>query len=153
MIYAAFPGTGKTFATAHNHNLIDAESSNFQWLDATGGTNESTKGKLKQKNPDWPQNYIDFIIENAKTYDVLTACQPVVLNALDQAGIVYATVAPETNEKDEYLTRYKNRGNDTSFIDLMNNHFESFIQDLHSHEDALHIVLKKNQYMADLLNH
>lgn len=66
MIYSAFPGTGKTFASSKNTSIIDAESSNFQWLDAAGDTNETTKGALKIKNPAWPQNYIEYIIEKSK---------------------------------------------------------------------------------------
>ncbi len=153
MIYAAFPGTGKTFATKNNTDLVDAESSNFQWLDATGGTNESAKGNLKQKNPEWPQNYIDFIITQSKTHDVLTACHPIVLDALDEANVPYATVAPSPDEKDEYLQRYENRGNNELFLDLMNKNFEKFIEDMHSHQNAMHIILKKGQYITNLLNH
>lgn len=151
MIYSAFPGTGKTFASSKSTTIIDAESSNFQWLDATGGTNESTKGTLKIKNPDWPQNYIEYIIEKSKTNTVLIASQPAVLNALDNANVAYTTVAPLSSDKQIYLQRYKKRGNNESFISLMSDNFDNFIKDLHSHTKAHHITLKTTEYLVDIL--
>lgn len=151
MIYSAFPGTGKTFASSKDASIIDAESSNFQWLDATGGTNESSKGALKTKNPEWPQNYINYIIEKSKNNTVLIASQPVVLNALDEANVAYTTVAPLVSDKQTYLQRYEKRGNNELFVNLMSKNFDNFIEDLHSHTKAHHITLKTTEYLIDIL--
>lgn len=151
MIYSAFPGTGKTFASSKNTSIIDAESSNFQWLDAAGDTNETTKGALKIKNPAWPQNYIEYIIEKSKNNTVLIASQPAVLNALDEANVTYTTVAPLASDKQIYLQRYKKRGNNESFINMMSKNFNNFIEDLHSHTKAHHVTLKTTEYLIDIL--
>lgn len=151
MIYSAFPGTGKTFASSKNASIIDAESSNFQWLDAAGDTNETTKGALKIKNPAWPQNYIEYIIEKSKNNTVLIASQPAVLDALDDANIAYTTVAPSISDKQTYLQRYAKRGNNESFINLMSKNFDNFIKDLNSHVNAQHITLKPTEFLIDIL--
>lgn len=151
MIYSAFPGTGKTFAANQHATVIDAESSNFQWLDANGGTNEDQKGNLTKKNPNWPENYVNYIIEKSQNNDVLIASQPIVLDLLDQKNINYSTVSPSPQDKSIYLNRYEKRGNKQTFIDLMSKNFDSFIEQLNKRSAVNHITLKNNQYLNDIL--
>ena len=53
-------------------------------------------------------------------------------------------------DKDDYMTRYKDRGNSEDFLELMDNNFESFIQDVISSEATI-AILDKGQYLSDYL--
>lgn len=151
MIYSVFPGSGKTtVAKKYPQIVYDAESSNFQWLDSKQNTSEQTKGVLKEKNPEWPQNYINFIKQHTENHIVLIAAQPAILNKLDDLHIQYMTVAPTTDQKQIYIDRYKSRGNNEKFIKLMFDNFDQFIFDMKSHKNAKHVSLKKDQYLSSL---
>lgn len=151
MIYSVFAGAGKTsLAKKYPEKIVDAESSYFQWLDNDKTKTETNKGQLAQKNPLWPQNYIEYIIEQSQSKNVLIAAQPIVLDILDKKQIEYVTVSPSANQKQEYINRYIERGNQESFINLMSNNFELFINSMSSRNNKQHIELKKDEFLSTI---
>lgn len=155
MIYSVFPGLGKTYTARVTMagKAIDAESSKFQWLDYESHNEEKNKGKLKNKNPEWPENYIDFITkQNTKDQIVLISAQPEILNALGQKGIPFKTITPDVSTKELIMTRYKTRGNNKDFINMLSSNFEKFITNMDTNPYASdHLKLNENHRLADLL--
>lgn len=117
MIISAFAGTGKTTAAKSNPQVIDLESGDFKWNE---GASEETKGMKKTQSALWPDNYVDEIERlhrDGKT--VLTAMQPEVTEALEARGLPLLKVYPHPALKDEYMARWRERGNPEEFLTLM----------------------------------
>lgn len=153
MIYSGFAGIGKTYATTHSKNTIDLESSQYQWLHAKNKSIESNKSQYSTKNPKWPKNYIEAIIEaNTQGQNVLISAQPEVLELLAENNIEFITVTPDIKDKNFYIQRYINRGNPSKFIEIMSKNFETFITDMDNNKNAKkHIKLKHNSFLNDIL--
>jgi hypothetical protein len=154
MIYSGFAGIGKTYAAKTNKNVIDLESSQYQWQNADSKSIESAKGNYTKKNPNWPKNYINEIItKNNQKYIVLISAQPIILHELEKKKIEFNTVTPEIDDKEIYLDRYKNRGNSKEFVSLMSKNFERFVNDLDTNKAAKkHIKLHTNKFISGLFN-
>lgn len=155
MIYSVFPGLGKSYTARVTMagKAIDAESSKFQWLDYESHNEEKNKGKLKNKSPEWPENYVDFITgQNTEDKVVLISAQPEILNALGERGIPFKTITPDVSTKERIMDRYKTRGNNNEFIHTMETSFERSIDEMDTNTYASdHLKLKENHRLADLL--
>lgn len=61
-IISGFPGIGKSYffrnQEYNNRTVLDSDSSEFSWVKDENGNN------TKERNPDFPSNYIDHIKEN-----------------------------------------------------------------------------------------
>lgn len=124
-VYACFPGTGKTYAkeTFVGLDIADSDSSRFSWI-----VNE--KGE-KVRNPEFPANYITEIKRRMAENDVvLVSTHDVVIKALIEARIDFSIIHPARSLKEEYLRRYRERGSDEAFINLLDKNWNNFIDDV-----------------------
>lgn len=157
MIYSCFAGLGKTTIAKNNKSYVDLESSDYQWLfpKYIGENREGRKGVGgKTKNPAFPINYVDDMEKILKTgKKVLISSQPEVLKEVNHRGLAFITVTPSNNLKDEYIERYKRRGNNQNFIELMSKNFDTFSGELakNSKATANIVVRKENTYLSDIL--
>ena len=136
-VISAFAGCGKSSYHKENpETTLDSDSIKFSWL-------VDDKGN-KVRDPDFPSNYIDNIKQNIGKYDIIFVSQHEnVRDMLSKNDIVYYLVYPEINMKDEYLKRYKERGNDTDFIKLLDTNWDKWITDLDNlKEDGSFIRMK-----------
>ena len=62
----------------------------------------------------------------------------------------YYVCFPKKECKDEYIERYKNRGNNEKFISLVSENFESWIDALMNEENKL--IMEPGEYLEDTLN-
>ena len=134
MIISAFAASGKTKLKKENNlSVIDLESSDYQWkfLDNNLSVEERKGTENKIKNKNFIEDYVSAIIEANKEYEfVLIASQPEVLDELSNRNIDYKMVSPIKEMKNTFIKRYKNRGNNQSFIDLMDKNFDIFIDSM-----------------------
>lgn len=156
MIISAFAGSGKTTAEKEIDNAIDLESSDFQWTYPKGTTTdvEERKGILeRKKNPNFVKDYVDSIDAANESYDyIFISSQPSVLEELESRNIPYSVAYPSIESKNEYIERYKNRGNNAQFIKLMDKNFETFVNSMRNNEKAVHhIQIKEGQYLLDAI--
>jgi len=147
LIIAGFPGVGKsTAAINHPHLFLDMESSDYHWI--INGDNS------KICNPEWPMNYVDAILNVANRiindknipFYICISTHSEVLRELDKRCIYYVAVLPKS--KDLYIQRYKDRGNDEAFINLLNNKFDDFIKDVES--SSAFCIYYTDGYLADI---
>lgn len=54
--------------------------------------------------------------------------------------------------KDEYINRYRNRGNDEKFIRFIESNWDSFINDIEKEWFPRKIKLKSGQYLSDVVD-
>lgn len=146
MIICGFPGVGKSSVANNRTNILDAESSVFSW-----NWNPENLEKGRERNPEFPANYIRYIKENMERYDfILVSSHQKVRDALKEEGIGYIIVLPTIFEKNEYMRRYLQRGSDIDFITMMNERWVEFTESIMD-DDAPKIWLDAGEYMSDVL--
>lgn len=133
-VVCGFPGVGKSYLYNNQKRLgifvTDSDSSLFSHM---------MKDGEKVKDPNFPQNYIQYIkslMEDSVIDLIFVSTHNDVRNALAASGIPYTIVYPSLSLKDVYMQRYKDRGSPESFINLMDEKFESFVHDCESDEGA-----------------
>lgn len=133
-VISAFPGTGKSyFYKNSNLTVLDSDSSKFD-------------------KSDFPANYIKHINENIGKADIiLVSSHDTVRKALVEAGIDFTLVYPSILLKAEYLDRYRSRGSSLSFIKLIEDNWESWIQDCQEQNRCIHLVLASGDYLSDVI--
>lgn len=139
LVISAFPSTGKSYFCRHtNKKVLDSDSSHFSWIE---------KGI---RNPDFPQNYINHIKENIGHVDIiLVSSHKVVRDALVINNINFLLVYPTKDQKEDYLLRCNIRGSDKQFIEMLNNKWDSFLDELRNQKSCIHIPLFQGEYLSD----
>ena len=105
--------------------ILDSDSSEFSWVKDEYGNNTSVR------NPKFPQNYIDHIKEKMLTEDIIfVSSHEVVRDALKQSGIPYHIFYPKKEQKERWVCRFRERGNDEKFILFISDNWDKFINDI-----------------------
>lgn len=146
-IISGFPAVGKSQFVKDNQNLLvlDSDSSQFSWIKDSEGNN------TKERNPEFPQCYIDHIKENIGQVDIiLVSSHDVVRKALKDNNIEYYLVYPSKTLKEEYIERYIKRGNNEGFIKLVEANWDTWIEEIESEKFPFLIKLWEGQYLNDL---
>ena len=155
IIISGFAGIGKTTIDEKWPNIIDLESSDYKWNYENIKTEFMNKEKRKgianrSPNPSWPKNYIKKIIEKAKEYDIVLISQDLeARECLKENGYSYYVCFPTKECKQQFIERYKNRGNNNKFISLINENFERWIDALMAEDNKL--IMKPGEYLEDTL--
>lgn len=137
VLYAGFPGTGKSTMFRKYANtdkkVIDSDSSRFD-----------------KKN--FPENYIKHIKDNIGKVDVICiSSHKEVRKALVENNLPFTLIYPNRTIKDEYLNRYKDRGNSSLFIELIDKNWDLWIDECEEQEGCKHIILPSMIFMADVV--
>ena len=121
-LISAFPGTGKSYYHAnHKDTTLDSDSSMFSWVIVDG---------IKQRNPEFPTNYINHIKENIGKYDfIFVSSHKEVREALIDNCLFFHLIYPSYRDRELYLTRYKERNSSQSFIDLIDSNWFDWIEE------------------------
>jgi hypothetical protein len=131
-IISGFAGIGKS--TVNQNKSYDCESSFFS------------------KSSEFPANYINYIKSILSDYDyIFISCHDKVRKSLQENEINYTIIYPSIQLKQEYLQRYKQRGSPESFIDLMSQKWEIFIDQIEQETFPKKIELQSGQYLQCVL--
>lgn len=149
-IISAFPGTGKTYCCnkykGTNVKILDSDSSEFSWIKDKNGNN------TKERNPKFPNNYIEHIKENIGKVDIIfVSSHDIVRKALKDNNIDYILVYPCVYYKDIYIDRYIKRGNNENFINFIDKNFKKFINEMDNEDFPYKIVLTGKETINDIL--
>lgn len=136
-VYSAFPGCGKTtYYQKSGKNVLDSDSCTFD-----------------KKN--FPKNYLEHIkynINNDTVDIILVSSHKEVRDALTSNGINYVLVYPERELKNEYIQRYKQRGNKDLFIKLLEDNWDLWMDEMDDQKGCYKVKLKSGQYLTDIIN-
>jgi hypothetical protein len=140
-IIAGFPAVGKSLASnMKDIEIVDLDSSNFP--------RQLTVPEQYQ----FPNNYITAIKELIGKVDlILISSHQVVRFALKKANLPYTIVYPSIELKNEYIKRFKDRGNDYRFINYISENWSEFIMEIENEEFPTKIRLKSEVYLSDVL--
>jgi hypothetical protein len=136
-VYSAFPGCGKTtYFNTTDKNVLDSDSSKFD-------------KRL------FPENYLEHIKHNMNIDSVdkiLVSSHKVVRDVLTSNGIPYVLIYPERDLKDEYIQRYLERGNNDSFIELLKNNWDVWMDEMDNQKGCNKIRLKSGEFLTDVID-
>lgn len=144
LVISAFPAVGKSYLFDNAEELgivvYDSDSSTFD-------------------KKDFPTNYIEHIqnlIDDSEKKIVMVSSHEEVREALIENSIAFTLVYPSIELKEEFLTRYKDRGSEQSFIDMMEDNFDSFVESCQEHGDIDGVnaieITEPNTYLSDILD-
>jgi hypothetical protein len=154
MVIAAYAGTGKTTLAKHRPNeFVDFVCMPYKYeLPEHGGAGEAGKANPDHVlRDDWPYNYADAIQMAAHAgKHLLIPSDLSVLMLLQIKGAPYTICYPQRSAKDEYLRRYRARGNTQAFMDIFIGRWDRFLDALERDLFGRHVVLRPHEYLADV---
>jgi len=144
-VISAFPACGKSYCF-NNHqdefSMLDSDSSEFSWIKGADGKNTT------ERNPNFPQNYIEYIKANIGKVDIIfVSSHDVVRKALKDNNIKVIIVYPIKDLKEEWIRRFKERGNNEGFINFISSNWDNFIDDIENEDYGF---LKEGLSRADI---
>lgn len=156
IIVAGFTGIGKTTIGKKYDNVIDIESSLYQWKYKGGMTLEQIemyKGKEgRTYNDEFPQNYFNAILEARKEYDViLTSMHWELLEEFEKNGIEYYLAYPKLDFSDEIKKRCIERGNSEEWADKIKEKVFSWYPRLKDFKPKEILYVSRDEYLEDVL--
>ena len=133
-IISAFPGSGKSvFHKKNELTTLDSDSSGYSWVKGINGN--------LYRNDNFPQNYIDHIKENIGKYEfIFVSSHKEVRTALLDNNIFHYVVYPDITRKDEFIKRYRERGNDDPFIQLVTKNWNDWQNEMLSLDDGCKLI-------------
>jgi hypothetical protein len=147
-IISAFPACGKSYIYENKQDcfrgILDSDSSEFSWIKNENGNNTT------ERNPDFPNNYIQHIKDNlGKVEIIFVSSHDVVRKALEENNIDYTLVYPDKSLKNEWLRRFKDRGNNEKFISFIESNFDTFIDEmeLETFPDKVKLPYNYHEYL------
>ena len=153
-IYSVFPACGKTWLYEHQEDydlkILDSDSSQFSWVYLDDGNN----GWWKERNPDFPDNYIEHIKENIGKYDcIFVSSHASVREALDKEGIDFIIVYPELSCKTEWVGRCfirEQKGESGCGAKAMYDNWDDWVSEcFNAGIDHDEIVLSPREHLSD----
>lgn len=142
ILVSAFPGTGKS------HYVNYGEGSLYM----PQGFACDSDSSLFDKNH-FPDNYLSHIKTRiVEGYSrVFISSHRDVREALVLNNLPFVLIYPAKDLKDEYIQRYKARGNDEKFVSLMDSNWNPWIDELQCQQGCYHIILKSNQFLSNVI--
>lgn len=152
-VIAAFPACGKTycFEREDEFTVLDSDSSKFSW------SYDPECLASKYRNPDFPNNYIEYIKESIGKVDfIFVSTHEEVRKALAEAGIDFTIVFPEQSLRNEWVGRCFTRGSTIQFCQLIADMWDDWIIQMEEeiiYNNRKYYRLKSNEHLSDILNH
>ncbi len=144
-VIAAFPGTGKSEATKILQDMgiqaSDSDSSHHP----------------KEPQGVFPDNYIQHIKNRINEYKqtgggyIFVSSHKEVRDALIAEKIDFTLFYPSLALKQTYLDRYVDRGSNESFVQLLKDNYEDWIDEIQEEEGYSKYMIVGNVYLSDLL--
>lgn len=153
-IIAGFPAIGKTYAARYsNFMCVDLDSSQWNWLLNSDGSDILQEDGLRIPNPDFPKNYIDhvkFQIKHDFLDFVFISSHENVCQSLKENYMDFTIVVPALNCKNEYLKRMEQRQSPDIFIQLVMKNWNSWVINRQLEPNCF--VLNQGQTLNDILH-
>ena len=142
MLVAAFPGTGKSYYCYNG---------NWSQYVPNGFCTDSDSSTFDKAN--FPENYIEHIKQKiTEGYArVFISSHKDVRDVLVLNNLPFVLIYPSKELKQEYIERYKQRGNNEKFIQLVSDNWETWIDDCKAQVGCFHIELKSGQFVANVV--
>lgn len=166
ILILAYMGTGKTELEHQYNNVVDMDFQDYKFIYDESIRDlplEQRKGRtlLRTENPDYPSNFINEILTELETGKIVVS--PFiehVFYAIDSEefkrnfqNTKIILVFPNENNFEEYVDRFKKRGNSEEFVIRRRKEFPSLVELFNkaSDDDYEKIVIKPKQFLSEVL--
>ncbi len=124
MIYLVYPGLGKTFLAKKDSRFCDINVRKFKDADFDNYTSSYRGTKIKNINPDFPNNLHRYLLDKIKSkIIILMAFKKATIQLLEEMRLDYETVLPDESKLEELKdTYYKQRGDSDEYIEQNTTH-------------------------------
>ena len=164
LLIMAYMGTGKTELENRYDNVIDFDFQDYKYIYDESIRHlplEQRKGStnLRTENPNYPENFLaDAIKLLNEGKIVVSPFIDHVFKAYDGSSIASQVenlrtilVCPTIDNFDEYVERFKKRGNSDEFIARREKEFSSLVDLFEQANNYERIIMKPGQYLSEAL--
>lgn len=164
LLIMAYMGTGKTELESRYENVVDFDFQDYKYIYDESIRHlplEQRKGSvnLRIENSDYPTNFLNDAIKLLNEEKiVISPFIDHVFRAYDSSSfkskvndVRIILVCPTSNNFDEYVERFKQRGNSDEFIARIKKEFPSLIELFENASNYERIVMKPGQFLSDAL--
>lgn len=164
LLIMAYMGTGKTELENRYDNVIDFDFQDYKYIYDESIRHlplEQRKGStnLRIENPNYPENFLaDAIKLLNEGKIVVSPFIDHVFKAYDDSNIASQVenlrtilVCPTRDNFDEYVERFKKRGNSNEFISRREKEFSSLVDLFEQANNYERIIMKPGQYLSEAL--
>lgn len=164
LLIMAYMGTGKTELENRYDNIVDFDFQDYRYIYDESVRHlplEQRKGStnLRTNNPDYPKNFLEdaikllnegkivvspFIDHVFRAYDDFN-----IKSKIDDLRVIL--VCPTRDNFDEYVQRFKQRGNSDEFIARREKEFPSLVDLFEQANNYERIVIKPGQFLSEAL--
>lgn len=160
LVISAFPAVGKStiFKEAAErglkpaHVLFNDFDKEYQiQVPAGDGIPVFDSDSSKFDKAFFPTNYVQHIKNTLEALDdviILVSSHEQVREMMRSQGIDYVLAYPQRELKEEYIQRYKDRGNAEGFIGMMENSWNKFIDSCEEDPTETKIVLGEGEFLG-----
>lgn len=164
LLIMAYMGTGKTELEKNYDNVVDFDFQDYKYIYDESIRHlplEQRKGStnLRTENPNYPNN---FLIDAVKLLNegkiVVSPFIEHVFKAYDNSDIKeqienlrIILVCPPRDNFDEYVERFKQRGNSEEFIARREKEFSSLVDLFEKANNYERIIIKPRRFLSDAL--
>ncbi len=164
LLIMAYMGTGKTELESKYDNVIDFDFQDYKYIYDESIRHlplEQRKGStnLRTDNPSYPKNFLTDAVH------LLNEGKIVVSPFIDHVFRAYGNsdiksqienlriilVCPTRDNFDEYVERFKKRGNSDEFIARREKEFSSLVDLFEQADNYEKIIMKPGQYLSEAL--
>ncbi len=123
MIYLVYPGLGKTFLAQKYSGFCDINVRKFKDADFENYTSSYRGTKIKNINPDFPNNLKNYLLDKIKVnITILMAFKEATIKLLDEMKLDYEIVLPDESKLEELKAIYEQRGDSDEYIEQNTTH-------------------------------
>lgn len=160
MIIAGFSGIGKTtFANTHK-NVVDLHVMPYKYSNFNEIINKYNGESIKAApelvlNINWRYEYYDKLILLCRSEPdkiILVPSDVQIMNWLQNDDIPFTLVFPAYELKEEYQSRFLERGNTKDFLDIFIANWDNWLGRLKLQKGCTKIELKANEFLSDVMN-
>ncbi len=164
LLIMAYMGTGKTELENRYENIVDFDFQDYKYIYDESIRHlplEQRKGNanLRTENPNYPKNFltdaikllnegrvvvspfIEHVFEAYDSYDFKSSIEDVRV----------ILVCPKLDNFDEYVERFKQRGNGPEFIARREKEFSSLVELFQKCDNYERIAIKPGQFLSEAL--
>lgn len=156
MIFAAYAGTGKSYAAEEFNGVLDMAIVPYKYQfpkeykeeDFT----ECDKGCIECPLDDtYPEKYVADVLKNCGCYNhILIPSDNRVMNVLEAQKVEFVLCYPERCLKEEYRKRYQTKGNTEEFMRIFVDRWDAWI-DSFERRSCKKYVMQQRKFLKEII--